>query len=82
MNRLLTLAEMAEKLNRTARTFKSHVVRYNIPHYQLGPSMMFDPQEVLRHLSAKPDEQQTKAKVIRFTRKKKGSNTFAERLGL
>jgi hypothetical protein len=50
VNRLLTLSEMAEKLTRTARTFKTHVVREGIPHIQDERGLWFCFQDVIDHL--------------------------------
>lgn len=80
--RLLSLEEMARRLNRSAKTFKKYITQYKIPHYQLGSSLLFDPREVLSHLSAEPKEQTKKAPVIRFTRRKTKSGLLSERLGL
>lgn len=82
MNRLLSLAEMAALVNRSPKTFKSHVSRFNIPHYQLGSSLMFNASEVLQHLTAKATEQEVKSPVIRRTVKKTRGGLLSERLGI
>jgi hypothetical protein len=82
MNRLLTLSEMAAKLNRTAKTFKRHVDALGIPHVRLGSSLMFDPVAVLNHLAAQREAKREKRSVGRRTVKKAPSSRFAERLGI
>ena len=82
MDRLLSLVQMAEKLSCSAKTFKRLISKYNIPHYEVGTRLRFDPVEVLAHLSAKKEEQAVKAPVIRTSVRKTRAGLLSERLGI
>lgn len=80
--RLLSLVEMAEKLSCSTKTFKRLISKYNIPHYEIGTRLRFDPVEVLAHLSAKKEEQVKKPPVIRTSVRKTRAGLLSERLGI
>lgn len=75
----LTLAEMAERLNFTAKTFKKHVDERGIPHLRIGRSLRFDPVEVEAMFRV---ERTPATPVRRRVRVVNSAGRFAERLGL
>lgn len=51
--KLLTLKEMAHRLNRCERTFRKYVDEYGIPHIRLGRDLLFNHLEVESFLKNK-----------------------------
>ncbi len=47
----ITLKEMAQRLNRSPKTFRKYVIEYQIPHICLGRDMLFNAAEVENYLS-------------------------------
>ena len=47
----ITLKEMAQRLNRSPKTFRKYVIGYKIPHICLGRDMLFNATEVENYLS-------------------------------
>jgi excisionase family DNA binding protein len=92
--KLVTLKEMAEILNRCPKTFRKYVEKYNIPHIRLGRDMLFNALEVvtfLRDMTVRCQE--TEAEVNPIPEKtsenktnskelNKSQNKYANLLGL
>lgn len=75
MERLLSLTEMAERLQRTPRQFRKDVTTRKIPHIQIGRNRLFDPEKVVEHLMVGTVRAKLRTKA-------ESSGRFAEVLGL
>ena len=82
---LLTLSEMADECNRSAKTFRKYVDKLSIPHVRLGRDLLFDKDEVLAYLKSltkqHPEQTLDPAKP-RMRSRAVGKGRFAEALGL
>jgi hypothetical protein len=77
----LTLSQMAERYNKTAKTFRKHVIDLGIPHERLGRSMYFDPNVVSAYLLVTEKEEKPKVKLLPVRQAKRNnvvSMKFAE----
>lgn len=57
MNRLISLEELATRLNCHSRTILRNLHKQNIPHSRVGKQLRFDEAEVLEHIKQAPNEQ-------------------------
>jgi len=78
--KFLTLAQMAERLNRSERQFRNDVAEYDIPHIKLGRAMRFDSAKVELYLESITESK--KPIPITSRRAAKPVNKYAEALGL
>lgn len=84
-DRLLSLAEMAERLQRSPRQFRKDVRNRNIPHIRLGHKRLFDADKVLEYLTSTEIPIPTAPKRSKITPRipnRATQSRFAERLGL
>ena len=79
---LLTLSEMADDLNLSAKTFSRDVREKSIPFHSRGKRKRFDPDEVKAYLKNwKPERRRLKASPSASVRVD-GKGRFAEALGV
>lgn len=82
---LLTLSEMAGRVNRSTKTFRKYVLEYSVPHVRLGRDLLFDEAEVLAYLKTLTDKKQEKRLKLarpRVRARLHGKGRFADQLGL
>ena len=83
---LLTLTQMAERLNRCPKTFRKYVDALDIPHIRLGRDLLFDAAEVTAHLKAqseiKRERRRNNAPVRVRSGVKSPTTELAKRLGI
>lgn len=78
MDRLLiSLSEMASRLNRTPRQFRKDISDRKIPHVHIGRQRMFDPEKVIEHLTVPKIRVKAERRTVT-----ENVGRFAERLGL
>lgn len=80
---LLTLSQMAERCNRSTKTFRKYVLDYDVPHIRMGRDLLFDENKVLAHLEKITEQKKTRRLELSKPRiSARGEGRFAERLGL
>lgn len=84
-NKYLSLSEMAERFNISAKTFAKYVENRGIPYYPFGRTKRFDPCEVAAYMRMIPEPPEpsnvVQIKPVRKQRKQKKSR-FAEACGV
>lgn len=60
---MLTLSEMAKRVNRSTKTFRKYVLEYDVPHIRMGRDLLFDEGKTLAHLE-KITEQNKAKRVV------------------
>lgn len=80
--RLLSLSEMATRLNRCTKTFIKYVDAYDIPHIRLGRDLLFDPVKVETYLENYHEKKrESRPKVRRRVAVRDSVSEFAGVLG-
>jgi hypothetical protein len=83
---LLTLSQMAERLNRSSKTFLKYVSLYDVPHIRMGRDLLFDEGKVVAHLEKITEKKKTRraelAKPVKRARVVGPKSQLSEALGL
>jgi len=77
---MLTLSQMAERLNRCPKTFRKYVEELDIPHIRLGRDFLFDPDEVTAYLRVHTTERRSRKRFTPTRLKRQIESALAKRL--
>lgn len=83
---LLTLSQMAERCNRSTKTFRKYVLEYDVPHIRMGRDLLFDENKVHAHLEKITERRRIRRVAHAAPRVRarvvKGQSRLADALGL